>query len=110
MEQSYSALSSLEDVIAMLRSVSSVCLLKCSEIIKQTCDTLVLWVCFQDTSIDPSEVFNRIVSSVCSLLTKDEVGFMFIINWNCFYFCEILFLLNDYAACSYVAWLHCSSM
>ncbi|XP_008462510.1 protein SHOOT GRAVITROPISM 6 isoform X1 [Cucumis melo] len=45
-ELSYSALSSLEDVIAILRS---------------------------DTSIDPSEVFNRIVSSVCILLTKDEL-------------------------------------
>lgn len=44
-ELSYTALSSLEDVIAILRS---------------------------DTSIDPSEVFNRIVSSVCILLTKDE--------------------------------------
>ncbi|KAM6568771.1 hypothetical protein CsatB_016756 [Cannabis sativa] len=45
-ELSYSALSSLEDVIAILRS---------------------------DASIDPSEVFNRIVSSVCILLTKDEL-------------------------------------
>ncbi|XP_020212119.1 protein SHOOT GRAVITROPISM 6 isoform X1 [Cajanus cajan] len=45
-ELSYSALSSLEDVIAILRN---------------------------DTSIDPSEVFNRIVSSLCILLTKDEL-------------------------------------
>ncbi|GLT92277.1 hypothetical protein SLE2022_101210 [Rubroshorea leprosula] len=45
-ESLYSALSSLEDVIAILRS---------------------------DASIDPSEVFNRIVSSVCILLTKDEL-------------------------------------
>ncbi|GAU20349.1 hypothetical protein TSUD_338310 [Trifolium subterraneum] len=45
-EFSYSALSSLEDVIAMLRN---------------------------DTSIDPSEVFNRIISSLCILLTKDEL-------------------------------------
>ncbi|KAG2686383.1 hypothetical protein I3760_09G003000 [Carya illinoinensis] len=45
-EVSYGALSSLEDVIAILRS---------------------------DASIDPSEVFNRIVSSVCILLTKDEL-------------------------------------
>ncbi|XP_073221884.1 protein SHOOT GRAVITROPISM 6-like isoform X3 [Cicer arietinum] len=45
-ELSYSALSSLEDVIAMLRN---------------------------DTSIDPSEVFNRIISSLCILLTKDEL-------------------------------------
>jgi len=30
-------------------------------------------ICNQDTSIDPSEVFNRIISSVCILLTKDEV-------------------------------------
>ncbi|XP_022143882.1 protein SHOOT GRAVITROPISM 6 [Momordica charantia] len=45
-ELSYTALSSLEDVIAILRS---------------------------DASIDPSEVFNRIVSSVCILLTKDEL-------------------------------------
>ncbi|KAJ0027548.1 hypothetical protein Pint_35765 [Pistacia integerrima] len=45
-ELSYSALSSLEDVIAILRS---------------------------DASIDPSEVFNRIVSSACTLLTKDEL-------------------------------------
>ncbi|XP_031378372.1 protein SHOOT GRAVITROPISM 6 isoform X2 [Punica granatum] len=46
LESSYSALSSLEDVIEILRS---------------------------DASIDPSEVFNRIVSSVCVLLTKDEL-------------------------------------
>ncbi|KAK4789666.1 hypothetical protein SAY86_016970 [Trapa natans] len=46
LESSYSALSSLEDVIAILRS---------------------------DASIDPSEVFNRIVSSVSVLLTKDEL-------------------------------------
>ncbi|XP_021290041.1 protein SHOOT GRAVITROPISM 6 isoform X2 [Herrania umbratica] len=45
-ELSYGALSSLEDVIAILRS---------------------------DASIDPSEVFNRIVASVCILLTKDEL-------------------------------------
>ncbi|XP_020960151.1 protein SHOOT GRAVITROPISM 6 isoform X2 [Arachis ipaensis] len=45
-ELSYSSLSSLEDVIAILRN---------------------------DTSIDPSEVFNRIVSSLCILLTKDEL-------------------------------------
>lgn len=45
-ESLYGALSSLEDVIAILRS---------------------------DASIDPSEVFNRIVSSVCILLTKDEL-------------------------------------
>ncbi|MED6125911.1 Protein SHOOT GRAVITROPISM 6, partial [Stylosanthes scabra] len=45
-ELSYSALSSLEDVIAILRN---------------------------DTSIDPSEVFNRIVFSLCILLTKDEL-------------------------------------
>uniref|UniRef100_A0A7N0TTV8 SGR6 n=2 Tax=Kalanchoe fedtschenkoi TaxID=63787 RepID=A0A7N0TTV8_KALFE len=45
-ELSYRALSSLEDVIAILRS---------------------------DASIDPSEVFNRVVSSVCVLLTKDEL-------------------------------------
>nr|GEU38198.1 protein shoot gravitropism 6 isoform X1 [Tanacetum cinerariifolium] len=45
-ESSYAALSSLEDVIAILR---------------------------RDTTIDPSEVYNRIVSSVCILLTKDEL-------------------------------------
>ncbi|KAK3226648.1 hypothetical protein Dsin_006510 [Dipteronia sinensis] len=45
-ELSYRALSSLGDVIAILRS---------------------------DASIDPSEVFNRIVSSVCTLLMKDEL-------------------------------------
>ncbi|KAL2487315.1 Protein SHOOT GRAVITROPISM 6 [Abeliophyllum distichum] len=45
-ELSYSALSSLEDVIAILKS---------------------------DASIDPSEVFNRVVSSVCILFTKDEL-------------------------------------
>ncbi|XP_010546529.1 PREDICTED: protein SHOOT GRAVITROPISM 6 isoform X2 [Tarenaya hassleriana] len=45
-EDSYKALSSLEDVIAMLRS---------------------------DASIDPSEVFNRIVSSVSVLLSEDEL-------------------------------------
>uniref|UniRef100_A0A2P2LR37 Protein SHOOT GRAVITROPISM 6 isoform X2 n=1 Tax=Rhizophora mucronata TaxID=61149 RepID=A0A2P2LR37_RHIMU len=46
LELSYSALTSLEDVIAILRS---------------------------DASIDPSEVYNRIVSSVCILLTRDEL-------------------------------------
>ncbi|KAG2285444.1 hypothetical protein Bca52824_045048 [Brassica carinata] len=45
-EESYKALSSLEDVIAILKS---------------------------DASIDPSEVFNRIVSSICALLTVDEL-------------------------------------
>ncbi|XP_068646001.1 protein SHOOT GRAVITROPISM 6 isoform X2 [Aristolochia californica] len=45
-ETLYSALSSLEDVIAILRS---------------------------DASIDQSEVFNRVVSSVCILLTKEEL-------------------------------------
>ncbi|KAL7594217.1 protein SHOOT GRAVITROPISM 6 [Lactuca sativa] len=45
-ESSYAALSSLEDVIAILK---------------------------KDTSIDPSEVFNRVISSVCVLLTKDEL-------------------------------------
>ncbi|KAJ9555338.1 hypothetical protein OSB04_009952 [Centaurea solstitialis] len=45
-ESSYTALSSLEDIIAILR---------------------------RDTSIDPSEVFNRVISSVCILLTKDEL-------------------------------------
>ncbi|CAN1770484.1 Protein SHOOT GRAVITROPISM 6 [Linum perenne] len=46
MELSYQSLYSLEDVIAILR---------------------------RDASIDPSEVFNRIVSSVGALLTKDEL-------------------------------------
>ncbi|KFK36555.1 hypothetical protein AALP_AA4G138800 [Arabis alpina] len=45
-EDSYKALSSLEDVIAILKS---------------------------DASIDPSEVFNRIVSSICALLTENEL-------------------------------------
>ncbi|XP_051152364.1 protein SHOOT GRAVITROPISM 6 isoform X3 [Andrographis paniculata] len=45
-ESSYGALSALEDVIAILRS---------------------------DASLDPSEVFNRIVSSVCLLLSKNEL-------------------------------------
>ncbi|KAL9672971.1 hypothetical protein QQ045_029224 [Rhodiola kirilowii] len=45
-ELCYGALSSLEDIIAILRS---------------------------DASIDPSEVFNRVVSSVCVLLTRDEL-------------------------------------
>ncbi|XP_028548075.1 protein SHOOT GRAVITROPISM 6 isoform X1 [Dendrobium catenatum] len=46
LESSYSALSSLEDVISILR---------------------------RDESIDQSEVFNRILSSVCVLLTKNEL-------------------------------------
>ncbi|KAL0344680.1 UNVERIFIED_CONTAM: protein SHOOT GRAVITROPISM 6 [Sesamum radiatum] len=45
-ELCYGALSALEDVIAILRS---------------------------DASLDPSEVFNRIVSSVCILFTKNEL-------------------------------------
>ncbi|KAL3623358.1 Protein SHOOT GRAVITROPISM 6 [Castilleja foliolosa] len=45
-ELCYKALSALEDVIAILRS---------------------------DASLDPSEVFNRVVSSVCILFTKDEL-------------------------------------
>ncbi|KAH7690564.1 Armadillo-like helical-containing protein [Dioscorea alata] len=46
LEVSYSALSSLEDVISILR---------------------------RDASIDQSEVFNRVISSVCILLSKDEL-------------------------------------
>ncbi|XP_074269139.1 protein SHOOT GRAVITROPISM 6 isoform X2 [Silene latifolia] len=46
LETCYVALASLEDVIAILRS---------------------------DASIDPSEVFSRVVSSLCTLLTKDEL-------------------------------------
>ncbi|XP_072987438.1 protein SHOOT GRAVITROPISM 6 isoform X1 [Typha latifolia] len=46
LEVSYTALSSLEDVISILR---------------------------RDASIDQSEVFNRVVTSVCTLLTKDEL-------------------------------------
>ncbi|KAH9621654.1 hypothetical protein KSS87_017788 [Heliosperma pusillum] len=46
LETCYGALASLEDVIAILRS---------------------------DASIDPSEVFSRVVSSLCTLLTKDEL-------------------------------------
>lgn len=34
----------------------------------------ILAIYLQDASIDPSEVFNRIVSSVSVLLTKDEVA------------------------------------
>ncbi|XP_065029798.1 protein SHOOT GRAVITROPISM 6-like isoform X1 [Musa acuminata AAA Group] len=45
-EVSYSALSSLEDVISILR---------------------------RDASIDQSETFNRVISSVCVLLTRDEL-------------------------------------
>ena len=36
----------------------------------------------QDASIDPSEVFNRIVSSVCILLMKDEVQ-LILLNMVC---------------------------
>ncbi|KAJ6791581.1 protein SHOOT GRAVITROPISM 6 isoform X2 [Iris pallida] len=46
LELSYNALSSLEDVISILR---------------------------RDESIDQSEVFNRVISYVCVLLTKDEL-------------------------------------
>ncbi|XP_020263565.1 protein SHOOT GRAVITROPISM 6 isoform X2 [Asparagus officinalis] len=46
LELSYNALSSLEDVISILR---------------------------RDESIDQSEVFNRVVSSICVLLTRDEL-------------------------------------
>ncbi|WOL06180.1 protein SHOOT GRAVITROPISM 6 [Canna indica] len=46
LEVSYSALSSLEDVISILR---------------------------RDASIDQSETFNRVISSVCVLLTRDEL-------------------------------------
>ncbi|XP_042014452.1 protein SHOOT GRAVITROPISM 6-like isoform X1 [Salvia splendens] len=45
-ELCYGALSALEDVVAILR---------------------------RDASLDPSEVFNRVVSSVCILFTKDEL-------------------------------------
>ncbi|XP_074563912.1 protein SHOOT GRAVITROPISM 6-like isoform X2 [Curcuma longa] len=45
-EVSYSALSSLEDVISILR---------------------------RDASIDQSETFNRVISSVCALLMRDEL-------------------------------------
>lgn len=36
----------------------------------------------QDAAIDQSEVFHRVVSSVCILLTKDEVICLFV----CFFF------------------------
>ncbi|XP_047954298.1 protein SHOOT GRAVITROPISM 6 isoform X2 [Salvia hispanica] len=45
-ELCYGALSALEDVVAILR---------------------------RDASLDPSEVFNRVISSVCILFTKDEL-------------------------------------
>ncbi|KAG6476555.1 hypothetical protein ZIOFF_065797 [Zingiber officinale] len=45
-EVSYSAMSSLEDVISILR---------------------------RDASIDQSETFNRVISSVCALLMRDEL-------------------------------------
>lgn len=88
-ELSYRALSSLEDVIAILKNVSSL-LLFISMLMNFFFFAWFLWlqkkkteilrsnICFpaclsiQDTSIDPSEVFNRIVSSLCILLTKDE--------------------------------------
>lgn len=93
-ELSYSALSSLEDVIAILRNVSSLitlfhylaCCSSFSNFIvfysckgkKNETEDLGFHVCIyiyiQDTSIDPSEVFNRIVSSLCILLTKEEAS------------------------------------
>lgn len=47
-------------------------------------EAVVAYFCciyIQDASIDPSEVFNRIVSSVCILLSKDEVGFILSKMW-----------------------------
>lgn len=76
---SYGALSSLEDVIAILKSVGSLetlCIhFLCLSIIFLKRMIFGFSLCNQDTSIDPSEVFNRIISSVCILLTKDEVMF-----------------------------------
>lgn len=103
LEISYRALSSLEDVIAILKSV---CIpptnhpsfpqkkkkrkwrtrtrkkkhVYCRAVWNR--NMLIKMFIFlplypQDASIDPSEVFNRIVSSICTLLTKDEVSFSF---------------------------------
>lgn len=82
-----------------------------------------LLLCLQDASIDPSEVFNRVVSSVCILLTRDEV----ILCFFKFFFLYLLqgdasslIYLSEFefptatascyvhvilAACSYPAWL-----
>jgi hypothetical protein len=46
LESSYSALSSLEDIVSIIR---------------------------REASIDQAEVFHRVVSSLCVLLSKDEV-------------------------------------
>lgn len=75
---SYGALSSLEDVIAILKSVGSLetlCIhfFFCLYIMLLKRMIFGFSICNQDTSIDPSEVFNRIISSICILLTKDEV-------------------------------------
>lgn len=81
-ESSYTALSALEDVIAILRRVSAFATLfpNCFPMVlfgavegKLMNSSEFLLLCLQDASIDPSEVFNRVVSSVCILLTRDEV-------------------------------------
>lgn len=37
----------------------------------------MVFLYIQDASIDPSEVFNRVISSVCLLLTKNEVSALY---------------------------------
>lgn len=70
------------------------------------------FICLQDASIDPSEVFNRIVSSVCGLLTKDEVKISsFMITHVTEVYLIIIglrLLLMIIVAAVYSLWLHSS--
>lgn len=67
---------------------------------------MVPLLCTQDASIDPSEVFNRLVSSVCTLLTKDEVRFYFtkyvlqFLLRHRHYLCDFLKLVGTLHSCT----------
>lgn len=45
---------------------------------------IFLLIFLQDAAIDQSEVFHRVVSSVCILLTKDEVIFFIVCSFLSF--------------------------
>ena len=73
LESSYGALSSLEDIVSIIRRVSVMyyftvhLVLFCEQIKK------IIFLLSQNTSVDQIEVFHRVVSSVCILLSRDEV-------------------------------------
>uniref|UniRef100_A0A453J0N8 Maestro-like HEAT-repeats domain-containing protein n=1 Tax=Aegilops tauschii subsp. strangulata TaxID=200361 RepID=A0A453J0N8_AEGTS len=72
LESSYGALSSLEDIVSIIRRVSgciSLPFIKSSP--EQMLKSIFLFPL--KASVDQIEVFHRVVSSVCILLSKDEL-------------------------------------